>query len=100
MLRRSYYLTKVEETQYQVDQQKIKQYFPLDTVTKGVLDIYQGVTMHWVDGLRSDINRSCFVTGLLGLRFTERKNAHTWHEEVHCSTCTMAAAEVTSRALS
>lgn len=56
-----YYMTRVEEEQYKVDQLKIKEYFPADVVIRGALDIYQK---------------------LLGLRFEEHKRAHVWQEEV------------------
>lgn len=56
-----YYMNQVEETRYAVDKEKLKEYFPLETVTKGLLEIYQG---------------------LLGLTFTECDNPSAWHEEV------------------
>jgi len=56
-----YYLNMIEETRYAVDKQKLKEYFPLDKVTQGLLEIYQN---------------------LLGLTFTECKDVDQWHEEV------------------
>ena len=49
-----YYTTQVEEKFYSVDHQKLKEYFPLETVTEGMMGIYQD---------------------LLGLNFTKLEDA-------------------------
>ncbi|GAQ89369.1 thimet oligopeptidase [Klebsormidium nitens] len=56
-----YYMHQQEERHFKIDHQKIKEYFPMDKVTDGLLKIYQQ---------------------LLGLQFTEVSSPHTWHEEV------------------
>ena len=56
-----YYMNKVEEIKYSVDQNLLREYFPLEKVTKGLLEIYQL---------------------LLGLKFTLEESADVWHEDV------------------
>eukprot|EP01134_Creolimax_fragrantissima_P003375 CFRG3375T1 len=51
----------VQEKQFQIDHQTLREYFPLHAVTKGLLQIYQT---------------------LLGLKFEEVENPHTWHKDV------------------
>ncbi|KAK3089945.1 hypothetical protein FSP39_007851 [Pinctada imbricata] len=56
-----YYMNMAEERKYAVDHNKLKEYFPMQVVTKGLLDIYQE---------------------LLSLTFDLIEGAETWHEDV------------------
>ncbi|XP_078317964.1 thimet oligopeptidase-like [Crassostrea virginica] len=56
-----YYMTMTEERQYAVDSNLLKEYFPMEVVTAGLLDIYQE---------------------LLNLKFTKVKDVEVWHPEV------------------
>jgi len=57
-----YYETVLLDKEYQLDHEIIKEYFPLEKVTNGILDIYQEI---------------------LGLKFVElpKDKRHVWHED-------------------
>ena len=59
----SFYTNILKEKFYQIDEEKIREYFPTDHVVTQTLEIYQE---------------------LLGLKFTVISNAVVWHEEVSC----------------
>lgn len=53
---------QIEETRYAVDKEKLKEYFPLEKVTKGLLEIYQqllGLTFTKVNKLFINDSSSC-----------------------------------------
>ena len=56
-----YYITTIQEKEYSVDQEQLKEYFPIDVVTKGLMDIYQR---------------------LLGLTFSKVEGIPVWHPDV------------------
>ncbi|CAH1776053.1 unnamed protein product [Owenia fusiformis] len=56
-----YYQTMVEEKKFAVDQNKLKEYFPMEKVTMGLLEIYQE---------------------LLGLKYEQIENPEVWHPDV------------------
>ncbi len=57
-----YYDNQLKKTRYQVDPEEVRQYFPLDVVTDGLMATYQK---------------------LFNVKFTELKPANAWHQDVH-----------------
>lgn len=56
----AYYNNLLKKTKYELDDEKVKEYFPMEVVTEGMLRIYQKV---------------------LGLTFREVKPTDTWHPD-------------------
>ncbi|PVU91583.1 hypothetical protein BB561_004325 [Smittium simulii] len=56
-----YYFRLLKEQLYDINEQQIKEYFSMEQVTKGILDIFQK---------------------MLGLIFTEMPNSNAWHSDV------------------
>jgi len=61
---RTYYQKRVEEEEFDCDHERLKQYFPVETVTAGLLAIYQE------------------LLGLVFERAPEMEGAAAWHPEV------------------
>ncbi|KAG0411015.1 hypothetical protein HPB47_011850 [Ixodes persulcatus] len=68
----SYYKNLVEERVYKVDQEKLRAFFPLDVVTKGLLGIYET---------------------LLGLKFDKVEDVKLWHSEAELFKVTDVASQ-------
>lgn len=56
-----FYDNLIKKSKYQVDNEKVREYFPMDTVLSGLFDIYQTI---------------------LSIQFIEEKNVPVWHETV------------------
>ena len=56
-----YYIITIREKEFSVDQEQLREYFPIDVVTKGLMDIYHR---------------------LLGLTFSKVEGIPLWHPEV------------------
>jgi len=56
-----YYKNQILKTTYNVDNEKLREYFPMDACLKGMMDLYQE---------------------LLGVQFIKVKNPSVWHEDV------------------
>ncbi len=56
-----YYANQLKKQKHQIDSAKIREYFPLDVVLKGMFDIYQN---------------------MLAVQFVPVQNGKTWHEAV------------------
>ncbi|KAL7751243.1 metalloendopeptidase [Sorochytrium milnesiophthora] len=59
----AYYYNMLVEKEYSIDNEEIRQYFPLGHVTQAMLDLY---------------------ARLLGVTFTTVNDAEVWHEDVTC----------------
>jgi thimet oligopeptidase len=57
----TYYKNQIQKKQYNVNNEELRAYFPMESCLKGMFDIYQE---------------------LLGLRFKKVENPSVWHEEV------------------
>lgn len=84
-----YYMTRAEERKYAVDQNKLKEYFPLETVTKGLLEIYQVCLLApflWSNSsftlLITWLLAFIFPQELLSLKYEEIKGAQVWNPDV------------------
>lgn len=73
-----FYNQRILETEYQVDNNLIKDYFPFDTVTDGTCPLNPPLD----PCLTCSIGMLSVYQDILDLRFEEVHNAHTWHTDV------------------
>ena len=70
-----YYHNQLLETEYQLNQDLIKEYFPLEKVTEGLLNVFSRV-------LGKEKREMYIYMFCVGMKFVSMKEVHVWHEDV------------------